>query len=258
MNYVNSQGNSCNNGKCNCPVTACRPTDCSPCSSPPPPPTTEALTTTIQITTTATKTITNSAYSDPDKQKSGLCLDNQGCSPGPIIGAAIGGTIFGSILTAIVFVFIHRRSKNLYKSNKDQTSRTVRNAAYGYTNDNDQLNTMTVPANSAYSEINDGMRKSAVISPIMRQVDSSKIDEVYNHLGESEKEDRSDYYDHAGPAPSLSVMEDGYGVLSMESEGNDNYNTVDGNYSTDCGKSMTLSDKNKQSNDYFILETQNN
>lgn len=52
--------------------------DCSPCSSPPPPPTAEALTTPIQITTTATKTIKNSAYADPDKQKSGLCLDNQG------------------------------------------------------------------------------------------------------------------------------------------------------------------------------------
>uniref|UniRef100_K1REM4 Uncharacterized protein n=1 Tax=Magallana gigas TaxID=29159 RepID=K1REM4_MAGGI len=90
----------------------------------------------------------------------------------------------------------------------------------------------------------------------MRHADSSKNDEVYNHLGESEKEDRSDYYDHAGPAPSLSVMEDGYGVLSIESEGNDNYNTVDRDYSTDCGKSMTV--ENKQSNDYFILETQNN
>lgn len=56
-------------------------------------------------------------------------------------------------------------------------------------------------------------RKSAVISPIMRQSNSSKIDEVYNHLGESDKEDRSDNYDHAGPAPSLSVKEDGYGVL---------------------------------------------
>lgn len=99
-------------------------------------------------------------------------------------------------------------------------------------------------------------RKSAVISPIMRQADSSKSDEVYNHLHESDKEDRSDYYDHAGPAPSLSVMEDGYGVLSMESEENDNYNMVDRNYSTDCGKSMTA--ENKKSDNYFILETQNN
>lgn len=131
----------------------------------------------------------------------------------------------------------------------------MKNAGYGYSNDNNQVHSVTVPVNSAYSEINDGMRKSAVISPIMREADSLKIDGVYNHLGESDKEDRGDYYDHAGPAPSLSVMEDGYGVLSMEREGNDNYNTVDANYSTDYGKSMT--DENKQSNDYFILETQN-
>lgn len=113
---------------------------------------------------------------------------------------------------------------------------------------------MTVPVNSAYTEINDGMRKSAVISPIMLQADSSKIDEVYNHLGESDKEDRGDYYDHAGPAPSLSIMEDGYGVLSMESE--EKYNTVDREYSTDSRKSMTA--ENKQIDNYFILETQNN
>ncbi|XP_034307687.1 uncharacterized protein [Magallana gigas] len=175
-------------------------------------------------------------------------------SPGPIIGAVIGGTIFGSILTAVVFVYINRRSKNSYNSKDDQT-KTVRNAAYGYTNDNDQLNTMTVSVNSAYTEINDRMRKSAAISPITRQADSSKTDDVYNHLHETEKEDRSDFYDHAGPAPSLSVMEDGYGVLSMESEGNDNYNTVGRNYTINHGK--PISAENKQNDDYFILETQN-
>lgn len=39
----------------------------------------------------------------------------------------------------------------------NQTSRTVRNAAYGYTNDSEQVNSVTVPVNSAYTEINDGM-----------------------------------------------------------------------------------------------------
>lgn len=37
------------------------------------------------------------------------------------------------------------------------SSTTVRNAAYGYNSDNDQVNTVTVPVNSAYSEVNDGM-----------------------------------------------------------------------------------------------------
>lgn len=45
--------------------------------------------------------------------------------------------------------------------------------------------------------------------------------------------DRSDYYDHAGPAPApaMPVTEDGYGVVSMKSESkserNGDYNTVD-------------------------------
>ncbi|XP_034307686.1 uncharacterized protein [Magallana gigas] len=218
--------------------------------------TTTQIPTTTQMTTqiTTTKPATSSEYPQPAKEKSGLCLDNQASSPGPIIGAVIGGTIFGSILTAVVFVYINRRSKNSYNSKDDQT-KTVRNAAYGYTNDNDQLNTMTVSVNSAYTEINDRMRKSAAISPITRQADSSKTDDVYNHLHETEKEDRSDFYDHAGPAPSLSVMEDGYGVLSMESEGNDNYNTVGRNYTINHGK--PISAENKQNDDYFILETQN-
>lgn len=34
---------------------------------------------------------------------------------------------------------------------------TVRNAAYGYNNDNEQVNSVTVPVNSAYTEINDRM-----------------------------------------------------------------------------------------------------
>ncbi|XP_034307684.1 uncharacterized protein [Magallana gigas] len=243
-------------------VCSC-PTDCSK-GTITTTPTTEAKSTTMHSTTitttahTSTAAITtaptlSSAYPDPFEQKSDLCLDIQGT----VIGAAIGGAIFGSILTAcIVFVYFRRKSKNSYDSKTDQSLKTVRNAAYGYSNDNEQVNAVTVPVNSAYSEINDGMRKSAVISPIMRQADPSQIDEVYNHLGESDKEDRSDYYDHAGPVPSLSVMEDGYGILSMESEGNDNYNTMARGYSADCGKSMTA--ENKQSNDYFILETQNN
>lgn len=93
------------------------------------------------------------------------------------------------------------------------------------------------------------------MSPVMRQEDSIKREDVYNHLHEPDKEDRSDYYDHAGPAPSLSLIEDGYGELSMESGGNDNYNRVDKDYSTGCGKSMTA--EKTKSTDYFILESQN-
>ena len=62
--------------------------------------------------------------------------------------------------------------------------------------------------------------------------------------------DRSDYYDHAGPAPSLSVTEDGYGVVSMKSESksesNGDYNTVD--RKNNAG--------NEQNDNYFTLEIQ--
>lgn len=79
--------------------------------------------------------------------------------------------------------------------------------------------------------------------------------EVYNHLHESDKEYRSDFYDHAGPAPSLSVMEDGYGVLSTGSKGSDksSYNTLDRKACINLGTSMTA--ENAENSDYFVLET---
>ncbi|XP_065937529.1 uncharacterized protein [Magallana gigas] len=160
-------------------------------------------------------------------------------SPGSIIGATLGGAAFGSILTVIVFVCSRRRSHSADDSKEELTPNVVRNAAYQYNNGHINLASST-SVNSAYSEIHhNATRKAARISPVMRQEDTIWKEEVYNHLHESDKEDRSDYYDHAGPVPSLSVIEDGYGVLSMESKGNDNYNTVDRDYSTDCGKSMT-------------------
>ncbi|XP_034307688.1 uncharacterized protein [Magallana gigas] len=169
----------------------------------------------------------------------GKILQNSTPSPGSIIGATLGGAAFGSILTVIVFVCSRRRSHSADDSKEELTPNVVRNAAYQYNNGHINLASST-SVNSAYSEIHhNATRKAARISPVMRQEDTIWKEEVYNHLHESDKEDRSDYYDHAGPVPSLSVIEDGYGVLSMESKGNDNYNTVDRDYSTDCGKSMT-------------------
>lgn len=63
-----------------------------------------------------------------------------------------------------------------------------------------------------------------VVSPKQQQTNMGGTD-IYNLLNESDnKEDKSEYYDHAGPAPSLSVdvMEDRYGSLFAEHEGNDN------------------------------------
>ena len=92
--------------------------------------------------------------------------------------------------------------------------------------------------------------RTARIAPIKKYEESAIKDSVYNHLNESDKVERSDYYDHAGPAPSISVIEDGYGVVSMKSEskseGNGDYNTVGRN--NNAGK--------KQNDNYFILEVQ--
>ena len=90
-------------------------------------------------------------------------------------------------------------------------------------------------------------QKTTRIAPIKKYEEPAIRDGVYNHLNESDKADRSDYYDHAGPAPSMSVTEDGYGVVSIasesKSESNGNYNTVDR--------------KNNAENDnYFTLEVQ--
>ena len=89
--------------------------------------------------------------------------------------------------------------------------------------------------------------KTARIAPVQKYEEPAIKDSVYNHLNESDKVDRGDYYDHAGPAPSMSVTEDGYGVVSIasesKSESNGNYNTVDR--------------KNNAGNDnYFTLEVQ--
>lgn len=86
----------------------------------------------------------------------------------------------------------------------------------------------------------------------------SNKEDVYNHLHESDKEDRSDYYDHAGPVPYLTIMEEGYGVLTTVCKGSDkstrSYNTVDGKACIDIRKSMTTDTGNKKNSDYFILE----
>ena len=87
--------------------------------------------------------------------------------------------------------------------------------------------------------------KTAIITPIKKYEEPAIKDSVYNHLNESDKVDRSDYYDHAGPAPAMSVTEDGYGVVSMKSERNGDYNTVD---RKNAG--------NEKNDNYFTLEVQ--
>ena len=86
-------------------------------------------------------------------------------------------------------------------------------------------------------------QKTARIAPIKEYEEPAIRDGVYNHLNESDKADRSDYYDHAGPAPSMSVTKDGYGVVSMKSESNGDYHTAD-----------RQNNGNEQNDNYFTFQ----
>ncbi|XP_078341598.1 uncharacterized protein LOC111109800 isoform X2 [Crassostrea virginica] len=141
-------------------------------------------------------------------------------SPGIIAGAALGGALFGFITSLIIFVMFCRKSSS--------SNSSKRNPAYEHEY-NTKPNTSKdyFQASTAYAEINDEMQKTARIAPIKEYEEPAIRDGVYNHLNESDKADKSDYYDHAGPAPSMSVTKDGYGVVSMKSESNGDYHTAD-------------------------------
>uniref|UniRef100_A0A8W8LXR4 Uncharacterized protein n=1 Tax=Magallana gigas TaxID=29159 RepID=A0A8W8LXR4_MAGGI len=191
-----------------------------------------------------------------------LSLEDQAVSPGSFIGAALGGAVLGSSFTVIAFVCIRRRCKTRHNSRKDnQMSKNVKNTIIQYSKGNKHLKmkcneSAVINSNSAYSEIQDELREPAKTLPIRQEEDVSNKEDVYNHLHASDKEDRSDYYDHAGPAPSLSVMEGGYGVLLAVTKGSCelDYKTMDGETCTDIRGSMITD--NTKNNKYFIIEPQ--
>lgn len=100
---------------------------------------------------------------------------------------------------------------------------------------------------------NDFFQQNAVKEQPVQQQRHLTDTYVYNRLNESNQEDRSDYYDHAQPTPSLSVTEDGYGSLFVEQDVNDNYSEVDqAAYHEISGNKMTV--ESKQNNNYSSLE----
>lgn len=89
----------------------------------------------------------------------------------------------------------------------------------------------------------------------MQQQEASGIKEgVYNHLHSADQKDRSDYYDHAGP--SFINIEEGYGVLSLDSKSNGNYIEVGTSTTPDCDEPMASTNEqtSKENNEYFTLE----
>lgn len=99
---------------------------------------------------------------------------------------------------------------------------------------------------------NDFFQQNAVKEQPVQQQRHLTDTYVYNRLNESNQEDRSDYYDHAQPTPSLSVTEDGYGSLFVEQDVNDNYSEVDQAAYHESGNKMTV--ERKQNNNYSSLE----
>ncbi|XP_078309813.1 uncharacterized protein LOC144618105 [Crassostrea virginica] len=166
-------------------------------------------------------------------------------SPGIIIGASLGGALFGYVTSLIIFVIFCRKSFSSDSSKRVTYFESTRNPTYEHEY-NSKPNTSKdyFQTSSAYTEIHDEMQKTARIAPIKKYEEPAIRDDVYNHLNESDKADGSDYYDHAGPAPSISLIEDGYGVVSMKSESN-------GDISADRQNA-----RNEQNDNYFTLKVQ--
>eukprot|EP00105_Crassostrea_gigas_P044568 XP_019928716.1 PREDICTED: uncharacterized protein LOC105342817 [Crassostrea gigas] len=172
-------------------------------------------------------------------------------SPGAIIGAAFGGAVCGLTVTVVVFMCMGRKSSVFKKTQQTFFGKKI---PVRQINDENQqtssrdLNTKSV----VYNEINDDLQR---VVQTMQQQEASGIKEgVYNHLHSADQKDRSDYYDHAGP--SFINIEEGYGVLSLDSKSNGNYIEVGTSTTPDCDEPMASTNEqtSKENNEYFTLE----
>lgn len=159
----------------------------------------------------------------PQEPRNTEFISTLGFSLGNIIGAVFGGALFGTITTAIIALLMYRKSSIIQRSKP--ISDELMNPVYQHDDVQFAENPNVTDRHSmVYNEVNDDIQNVIVVSPKQQQTNMGGTD-IYNLLNESDnKEDKSEYYDHAGPAPSLSVdvMEDRYGSLFAEHEGNDN------------------------------------
>lgn len=169
---------------------------------------------------------------------------------GNIVGAVIGGVLLGTTITAIIFVFIHRNT-SIFQNSKSKFD-VMPNPVYQQNDEPLEENSQPIERkNVVYNEVNDDIQNAVMEQPVQQQRHLTDT-YVYNRLNESNQEDRSDYYDHAQPTPSLSVTEDGYGSLFVEQDVNDNYSEVDQAAYHESGNKMTV--ESKQNNNYSSLE----
>ncbi|XP_052679554.1 uncharacterized protein LOC128160302 [Crassostrea angulata] len=174
---------------------------------------------------------------------------------GNIVGAVIGGVLLGTTITAIIFVFIHRNTSIFQKSNLKSKFDVMPNPVNQQNDEPLEENPQPIERkNVVYNEVNDDIQNSVKVQPVQQHRNLTDTN-VYNRLNESDQEDRSDYYDHAQPTPSLSDTEDGYGSLFVEQDVNDNYSEVDQATYHVSGNEMTVG--SKQNNNYSTLEANN-
>ncbi|XP_055999460.1 uncharacterized protein LOC125655315 isoform X3 [Ostrea edulis] len=130
-------------------------------------------------------------------------------SVGSIVGAGIGGAVFGAAVTVLVFVCGCQRRERLQK--REALSQAVGNPSY-HKKDGKEKQLIQ----------DKGDRKSAVYNEIIDEMPTHSQDistekqggslepGVYDLLNETDISDKSEYYDHAKPVPSQTTQSDGY------------------------------------------------
>lgn len=207
-----------------------------------------------EYTTIATKPQTSNLPDSQTTQETrttqpSLRINSASCA-GNIVGAVIGGALFGATITAVIFVFIYRNT-SIFQKSKSKFD-VIPNPVYQQNDEPLEENSQPIERkNVVYNEVNDDIQNAVMEQPVQQQRHLTDT-YVYNRLNESNQEDRSDYYDHAQPTPSLSVTEDGYGSLFVEQDVNDNYSEVDQAAYHESGNKMTV--ESKQNNNYSSLE----
>ncbi|XP_062588903.1 uncharacterized protein LOC134250550 isoform X2 [Saccostrea cucullata] len=195
-------------------------------------------------------------------------VNEKDCSSGNIAASVVGGALFGSLVTVLIFMLHRYRQKKSIRN-------PVQNPSY-------QTEMMRINergleediGKSMYSEINDERsNKESRVPPIWKNgnIHENK-DGVYNTLNEANIMDRSEYYDHTRPGASFSTPADGYGTVTLEydqaridasvSKPSDGYGTVTlengGNDTHPKDKSVVekdiISSQEDKTDEYFVLE----
>ncbi|XP_055999456.1 uncharacterized protein LOC125655326 [Ostrea edulis] len=141
------------------------------------------------------------------------CQSNNGNSPGQIVGAFIGGAAFTVIVVFLTY-FLTKRCRHIQSGDKVPSERSTTNPAYESESNlvslDHNLRSRSINNGHTYCTINDHLPSTKVshVKPIVRHehhpvppsVKQDNINNIYNHLNETEGDDKSVYYDHVSPS----------------------------------------------------------